>query len=60
MSKDITKRQGHTSKASKRAIVSGLSYFVFPVNQWMIWKTKGLNSCSATYKTKHIMIYLRE
>ena len=34
--------------ASSRATVSGLSYWVFLVNQWIICSTSGRNSCSAT------------
>lgn len=38
-----------TKMASSKAMVSGLSYWVFLVNQWIIWNSSGLNSCSATY-----------
>ena len=35
--------------ASRRAMVSGLSYWVLRVNQWIICSTRGWNNCSATY-----------
>ncbi len=38
--------------ASSRAMVSGLSYWVLRVNQWMSWNMSGRNSCSATW-TNH-------
>lgn len=38
-----------TKMASSRTMVSELSYCVFLVNQWIIWNSNGLNSCSATY-----------
>ena len=37
-----------TRMASRKAMVSGLSYWVFLVNQRIIWNTRGRNSCSAT------------
>lgn len=41
-----------TKMASSKVTVSGLSYCVFLVNQWIICITRGQNSCSATCKQR--------